>query len=407
LPCAIVGSLFLLLFGPKLLPTRGSPAAQLADPRQYTAEMIVPPGSPLIGKSIEQAGLRQLPGCFLVEIDRQGTGIVAVGPEETLQADDRLIFAGIVESIRDLQNLRGLVPATNQVFKLDSPRYRRQLFEAVVSNTCPLAGKTIRDGRFRNHYNAVVLAVARGGERIRRKIGDIELRPGDTLLIEANATFAQQHRDSRDFFLVSAIEDSTPRRHERAPLALLILTGMVVLAAWGVVSMLVAAVLAAALMVLTRCCGLAEARNAIDWPVLIVIGAALGLGVGIERSGAAELLAGSVLGIAGGNPYLTLIGVYLVTWMLTEILTNNAAVALMFPIAISAAQQLEVNLLPFVMVLMIAGSASFATPIGYQTNLMVYGPGGYRFTDYTRIGIPMTLLVGSTALLLAPRVWPF
>ena len=406
LPCAVVGSLFLLLFGPKLLPTRGSPAAQLADPRQYTAEMIVPAGSPLIGKSIEQAGLRQLPGCFLVEIDRQGTGILAVGPEETLQADDRLIFAGIVESIRDLQNLRGLVPATNQVFKLDSPRYRRQLFEAVVSNTCPLAGKTIRDGRFRNHYNAVVLAVARGGERIRRKIGDIELRPGDTLLIEASATFAQQHRDSRDFFLVSAIEDSTPRRHERAPLALLILTAMVVLAAWGVVSMLVAAVLAAALMVLTRCCGLAEARNAIDWPVLIVIGAALGLGAGIERSGAAELLAGSVLGVAGGNPYLTLIGVYLVTWLLTEILTNNAAVALMFPIAISAAQQLEVNLLPFVMVLMIAGSASFATPIGYQTNLMVYGPGGYRFTDYARIGIPMTLLVGSTALLLAPRVWP-
>ncbi|MEX2301149.1 MAG: SLC13 family permease [Bryobacterales bacterium] len=407
LPCAIVGSLFLVLFGPKLLPTRGSPAAQLADPRQYTAEMIVPVGSPLIGKSIEQAGLRQLPGCFLVEIDRQGTGIVAVGPEETLQAEDRLIFAGIVESIRDLQNLRGLVPATNQVFKLDSPRYRRQLFEAVVSNTCPLAGKTIRDGRFRNHYNAVVLAVARGGERIRRKIGDIELRPGDTLLIEASATFAQQHRDSRDFFLVSTIEDSTPRRHERAPLALLILTGMVVLAAWGVVSMLVAAVLAAALMVLTRCCGLAEARNAIDWPVLIVIGAALGLGAGIERSGAAELLAGSVLGIAGGNPYLTLVGVYLVTWLLTEILTNNAAVALMFPIAISAAQQLEVNLLPFVMVLMVAGSASFATPIGYQTNLMVYGPGGYRFTDYARIGIPMTLLVGSTALLLAPRIWPF
>jgi di/tricarboxylate transporter len=407
LPCAVAGSVFLLLFGPKLLPTRGSPAAELADPRQYTAEMIVPAGSPLIGKSIEQAGLRQLPGCYLVEIDRQGTSILAVGPEETLQADDRLIFAGIVESIRDLQNLRGLVPATNQVFKLDSPRYRRQLFEAVVSSTCPLAGKTIRDGRFRNHYNAVVLAVARGGERIRRKIGDIELRPGDTLLIEASSTFAQQHRDSRDFFLVSAIEDSTPRRHERALLALVILTGMVVLAAWGAVSMLVAAILAAALMVLTRCCGLAEARNAIDWPVLIVIGAALGLGQGIEQSGAAEVLAGSVLGAAGGNPYGALIAVYVVTWLLTEILTNNAAVALMFPIAISAAQQLEVDLLPFVMVLMIAGSASFATPIGYQTNLMVYGPGGYHFTDYARVGIPMTLLVGSTALLLAPQVWPF
>jgi di/tricarboxylate transporter len=407
LPCALVGSVFLLLFGPKLLPTRGSPAAQLADPRQYTAEMIVPAGSPLVGKSIEQAGLRHLPGSYLAEIERQGASILAVGPEQTLEANDRLIFAGIVESIRDLQNLRGLVPATNQVFKLDSPRYRRQLFEAVVSNICPLAGKTIRDGRFRNRYNAVVLAVARGGERIRGKIGDIELRPGDTLLIEANATFAQQHRDSRDFFLVSAIEDSTPRRHERAPLALLILAGMVVLAASGVVSMLVAAILAAALMVLTRCCGLIEARNSVDWAVLIVIGAALGLGVAIERSGAAQLLAGSVLSAAGSDPYWALVGVYLVTWLLTEILTNNAAVALVFPIAISAAQQLEVNPMPFVMTLMIAGSASFATPIGYQTNLMVYGPGGYRFTDYTRVGLPLSLLIGLTALLVAPRVWPF
>ena len=407
LPCAAVGSLFLLLFGPKLLPTRGSPAAQLSDPRQYTAEMIVPAGSPLVGKSIEQAGLRHLPGSYLAEIERQGTSILAVGPEETLQADDRLIFAGIVESIRDLQNLRGLVPATNQVFKLDSPRYRRQLFEAVVSNTCPMAGRTIRDGRFRNRYNAVVLAVARGGERIRRKIGDIELRPGDTLLIEANPGFAQQHRDSRDFLLVSAIENSTPRRHERAPLALLILAGMVVLAASGVVSMLVAAVLAAALMVLTRCCGLNEARNSVDWGVLIVIGAALGLGAAIEGSGAAQLLAGAVLGAAGSDPYRTLIAVYLVTWLLTEILTNNAAVALMFPIAISAAQQLDANLMPFIMMLMIAGSASFATPIGYQTNLMVYGPGGYHFTDYTRIGLPMSLLIGATALLVAPLVWPF
>jgi di/tricarboxylate transporter len=407
LPCALVGSLYLLLFGPKLLPARGSTTAQLSDPRQYTAEMIVPPGSALIGRSIEQAGLRQLPGCYLVEIDRQGTSIMAVGPEETLQANDRLIFAGIVESIRDLQNLRGLVPATNQVFKLDSPRYRRQLFEAVVSNTCPLAGKTIRDGRFRNQYNAVVLAVARGGERIRRKIGDIELRAGDTLLIEANPGFARQHRDSRDFFLVSAIEDSTPRRHEHSTRALLILAGMVLLAASDATSMLLAAILAAGLMVLTRCCTLAEARNSVDWPVLIVIGASLGLGAAIEESGAADLLAGSVLSAAGSDPYLTLIGVYFVTWLLTELLTNNAAVALMFPIAIAAAEQLEVNLLPFVMMLMIAGSASFVTPIGYQTNLMVYGPGGYHFTDYVRIGTPLALLVGLTALLVAPLVWPF
>jgi di/tricarboxylate transporter len=407
LPCAVAGSFFLLLFGPRLLPTRGSPVAQLSDPREYTAEMIVPEGSPLVGKSIEAAGLRHLPGSYLVEIERQGISVMAVGPEEILQTNDRLIFTGIVESIRDLQNLRGLTPATNQVFKLDSPRYRRQLFEAVVSNTCPLTGKSIRDGRFRNRYNAVVLAVARNGERLRGKIGDIVLRPGDTLLIEAHSTFAQQQRDSRDFFLVSAIEDSRPRRHEHSRVALLILAAMVVAAATGFLDMLVAAVVASGLMVLTRCCSLAEARNSVEWSVLILIGAALGLGRAMETSGAAALLAESVLQLAGSDPYLTLVGVYVATWLLTEILTNNAAVALMFPIAIAAAQELGVNAMPFVIVLMIAGSSSFVTPIGYQTNFMVYGPGGYRFSDYTRIGTPLGLVVGTTALLLTPLVWPF
>jgi di/tricarboxylate transporter len=157
---------------------------------------------------------------------------------------------------------------------------------------------------------------------------------------------------------------------------------------------------------MARCCTWTEARNSIDWSVLIVIGAALGFGAAIEQSGAAQLLARSVLSAAVNDPYLTLIAVYLVTWPLTEFITHNAAVALMFPVAMTAARELEVSPLPFIM-LMIAGSASFSTPIGYQTNLMVYGPGGYRFTDYTRIGIPMTLLVGSTALLLAPLVWPF
>jgi di/tricarboxylate transporter len=160
-------------------------------------------------------------------------------------------------------------------------------------------------------------------------------------------------------------------------------------------------------MVITRCCNLDEARNNIDWSLLVVVGASLGLGQALQKSGAAHLLAKTVLNAAGNDPYLSLIGIYLVTWIVTEILTNNAAVALMFPITIATAQQLHVNLLPFIIVLMIAGSAGFVTPIGYQTNLMVYGPGGYRFSDYMKIGLPLSILVGATCLLVVPLVWRF
>lgn len=407
LPCAVLGALFLLLAGPVLLPARGSAASQLSDPREYTAEMIVPPGSPLIGKSIEEAGLRHLPGAYVVEIERGGESLLAVGPEQTLREYDRLVLAGIVESIRDLQNLRGLVPATNQVFKLDSPRYVRQLFEAVVSNSCPLIGKTIRDGRFRNRYNAVVLAAARNGERLRSKIGDIELRPGDTLLIEANSSFATQQRDSRDFFLVSRIENSAPRRHERASLAVAILAGMVLAAASGVLSMFTAALLASLLMLVTRCCSLSDARNSLDWQVLVAIGVALGLGRAIELSGAAGVISNTILAAAGRDPRMVLAAFYLATMLTTEVITHNAAVALMFPIGIATAGRLGVSPMPFMMVLMMAGSASFASPIGYQTNLMVYGPGGYRFTDYLRVGLPLSALVWLTTIAVVPLVWPF
>ncbi len=406
LPVALIGCLFVWLAGPFLLPDRGSPSSQLREAREYMAEMIVPPGSPLVGKTIEEAGLRHLPGAFVAEIERDGESLVAVGPEQRLKANDRLVLVGVVDSIRDLQQLRGLVPATDQVFKLDSPRYRRRLFEAVVSNTCPLVGKTIRDGRFRNRYNAVVLAVARNGERLRGKIGDIVLRPGDTLLIEAGPSFAVQQRDSRDFFLISGVEHSTPRRHERATLALAILAVMVVAAAAGI-NMLSAALVAAFLMVATGCCSLSDARNSLEWPVLIAIGAALGLGRAMEVSGAAHSLAAAILSLAGQQAWLTLAAFYVASAVLTEILTNNAVAALMFPVALASAEQLGVSPLPFVMALMIAASAGFATPIGYQTNLMVYGPGGYRFGDYLRLGIPLDVVVGFTTVFLVPLIWPF
>jgi di/tricarboxylate transporter len=170
--------------------------------------------------------------------------------------------------------------------------------------------------------------------------------------------------------------------------------------------MLSAAMAASCLMVLTRCCSVNDARRRIDWPVLIVIGAALGIGKAIEQSGLGGALAETVIQAAGQDPWLALVAVYAVTVLVTEIMTNNAAVALVFPIALATAQQLNLNFMPFAIAIMMAGSASFATPFGYQTNLMVYGPGGYRFSDYLKIGVPISLLVGLVAVLLIPLIWP-
>jgi len=407
LPTALVGMAYILLFSRLLLPDRRPVMAQLQDPREYTVEMLVEPGSPLVGKTIEEAGLRHLEGMFLAEIEREGQVLPAVGPQERLKENDRLLFVGIVESVIELQRIRGLKPATDQVFKLHAPRTQRTLVEAVVSNSCRLVGASIREGQFRSVYNAVVIAVARNGERIRKKIGDIVLRPGDTLLLEATPAFLAQHRNSRDFFLVSRVENSTPLRHERAVVAVGILAVMVTVVTLGWLSMLNASMLAAGLMILTRCCSGSLARRTVDWSVLLTIAAALGIARALETTGAAETIAHKIIGMAGGDPWLTLAAVYGATMLFTELITNNAAAALIFPIAMATAESLGVNFRPFVLAIMMAASASFSTPIGYQTNLMVYGPGGYRFTDYFRIGIPLNLLAWATAVTIIPRVWPF
>ncbi len=416
-PAAVAGIGFLLVAGRWLLPNRLPPINMSADPREYTIEMLVEPGSPLVGKSIEDAGLRHLPGLYLAEIDREGTVLPAVGPEEVLRANDRLVFVGIVDSMVDLQKIRGLVPATDQVFKLDSPRSQRCLIEAVASNSCPVVGRTIRDGRFRSIYNAVVIAVARQGERVRGKIGDIVLRAGDTLLLEAHPSFVSQHRNSRHFFLISGLENSTPPRHDRAALALAVMLTMVGLVTFsenwgplpvvGQITMLKAALVAAGLMIAARCCRTREARRAIDWQVLLAIAASFGIGRALEKTGAADAVTNTIIDAVGGNPWLSLVALYGVTLIVTELITNNAAAALMFPFALATAGNLHANPMPFLIAVMMAASAGFATPIGYQTNLMVYGPGGYRFGDYLKVGVPLDLLIWAVTVTIAPLVWPF
>lgn len=407
LPATVVGYAYLTLLGPWLIPVRRPARSEFENPREYSVEMLVEPDSPLVGKTIENAGLRHLPGTFLAEIDRNGMVLPAVGPEVQLNAGDRLVFVGIVESVIDLQKIRGLIPATDEVFKLESPRATRCMIEAVVSNIGPMVGKTIRDARFRSIYKAVVLAVARNGQRIDKKIGDIVLQPGDTLLLEAHPSFVDEQRNSRDFLLVSRLEDSNPPQHDRALVAFAILIGMVLVKVLVGLSILKVALLAGALMVITGCCSPTVARRSIDWQVLIAIAAAVGIGAAMDKTGAAKVIADVPIWLAGGNPWVTLAVVYLVTMIATEFITNVAAAALMFPLAMSAAAGLDVNHMPFVIAVMMAASASFSTPIGYQTNLMVYGPGGYRFTDYLRVGLPLGLLVWLITVVVAPTVWPF
>jgi di/tricarboxylate transporter len=407
LPAAIVGTLFVVVAGRWLLPERKPPLRVPEEAREYAIEMLLEETSPLIGRSIEEAGLRQLPGAFLAEIERGDTLLPAVAPTERLRAGDRLLFVGVVDSMLDLVRLRGLVPAPDQLFKLDTPRAERRLFEAVVSESCPVTGKTIRDGQFRSRYDAVVIAVARNGERLRGKVGDVQLRPGDTLLLEARPSFATRQRNSRDFLLVHELQGSSVPRHERAGLATAILAGMVVAAAGGIASMFEAALVAAALMILTRCTSSSAARASIDWSVLTVIGASLGIGQALLTTGAASGVAHWWLGLVGESPWTALLGVYLLTSLFTALITNNAAAVLIFPIAQATAAGLSVSVLPFVVTIMMAASASFATPISYQTNLMVYGPGGYRFSDYLRIGLPLNLLLGVVTVGLTPLIWPF
>ncbi|MCK5354282.1 MAG: anion permease, partial [Methyloprofundus sp.] len=407
IPVTVIGCLYLFLAAPLLLADRTSAIEKFSDVREYLVEMLVKPGCELAGKTVQDAGLRHLPGLFLIEIIRNGEIIPVVSPQTVMQINDRLVFAGAVDSVVELRRIRGLVIASDQVFKLGTHEYERRLFEAVVSAESPIINLNIRKARFRHRYNAVILSIARNGQRLTGKLGDIQLQPGDTLLLEAQKGFLFKFRNSRDFLLISRLENSNHVRHERAPWAFAIMTAMIMLIVSDSMSILPAAVLAAAAMLITGCLNMETARRSIDYQVLLVIACAFGLGIAVQKVGLANIIAGQALLLADGDPWLMLLLIYFVTVLLTETITNNAAAIVMFPIAMSAADSLGVSAAPYAVAVMIAASASFITPIGYQTNLMVFGPGGYRFIDYIKLGLPLSLIVASIALWLIPQVWGF
>lgn len=406
-PLLVIGGAFLVLVGHKLLPDRGGVSEELDQIREYGVEVIVASSGPLVGKTIAQAGLRALNYGYLTEIDRGGRLITAVEPDRTLQGGDRLYFVGAPECASELRRIQGLNPANGSVHKLEMANHQRCLVEVVLGPEFASLGKTIRDSRFRTGFNAVILSVSREGRRVPGKLGDITFRMGDTLLLEASHQFVEQYRFRRDFLLVSALNDSTPPDFHKAPRALGILAVMVLLSATGLLTILEAAFLAAGAMIVTGCLTASRARRSVDLPVLVIIASSFALGNAMTETGAAQWVAGGLLGFGPLTPWLALAMVYVLTAIFTEVITNNAAAVLMFPIALAVSEQLGVSFLPFAVAVMFAASASFITPLGYQTNLMVYGPGRYRFTDYLRLGVPLSLLIGSVAIGLIPLVWGF
>ncbi len=388
LPLAIIGVAYLIFAAPKILPQRIPVIEPLSDPRQYTARLEVAAGGPLDGRTIAEAKLRRLDGLFLVEIQRTGDSISAPGPDQRLRGNDTLVFAGAVEQIVALRSTPGLNPDGEK--KTSTNSRGRLMIEAVISNSFPGLKSSIREFGFRARYDAAVIAVARNGERVTGRIGDIVLQVGDTLLLEANESFLARNRSSRDFFLVSGLP-SSDLRPQRAILALSILIAMIGAATYSG-NMLAPSLAAAVAMVVCGCLRAADARASIDISILLVIGAGLGLSNAVEASGLGASLGQFILGLGAGSILASLAAVYLVTAILTNLISNAAAAAIVFPLALATATQAHTDPMPFVLAVLFAASAAFATPIGYQTNLMIYGPGGYRFSDFVRFGLPLNII---------------
>jgi len=404
LPAALAGILFMLVFFPRWLPDRRE-KKPFGNLREFTLEVAIDSGGPLVGQSVENAGLRGLRRVYLVEIERDGRVITPVRSEEILRGGDRLVFAGDTEAISDLLRMRGIVPSDHHDSDTTGTTVEeRRLVEAVVSPHCEVIGRSIREAEFRKRYGAAVLAVAREGQRVAGNLGSIKLKAGDSLLLEARPGFALRQRYSKDFLLINDLEAESPR-HEKGLTSWLILIAIVLAAGTGLISMLNAGLIGAGAMLLTRCCSVNQAQKSLDLPVLITIAASFALGVALQKTGVAAVLAEGVISLSYGHPWLMLILVYLCVSLLTEMVTNNAAAIIMVPIVLQITASAGLNPEPFMFAVMMAASASFATPLGYQTNLMVYGPGGYRFSDYLKVGIPMNLLVGAVTVTILLTGW--
>ena len=407
IPIALLGLALVVTLAPIVLPARRSPRSDAEDRyREFTLEMTVETGGAIDGASVEDAKLRDLAGVFLVALERSGEQIVPVRPEYVLRGGDRLRFAGKANDVVDLQALGGLASAeTEHLSALDTRR--PGVYEAVIGGASPLVGRTLKEIGFRGRYQAAAIAIHRAGQRVDAKLGEVPLRVGDTLLLLSDSRFRDRWLDRNDFLLISGGSEidrpDTRRRWIVAAVALAI----VGVAASGALPLVVTALVGAMVIVATGILTPGQARDAVDLDVVVTVAAAFGLAAAVQSSGLADVFAdGITRAFEWAGPRGVLLGIVLTTVVMTELITNNAAALLVFPIAIASAPSAAVDPRGIAIAVAIAASASFLTPIGYQTNTMVYGPGGYHFGDYARLGAPLTILVVVATVALIPMLWP-
>jgi di/tricarboxylate transporter len=391
-PMVVLGLLYLFFFSNKMLPSKSDAMADFSqNSREYLVEAQVRRKSQLIGKTVEEAGLRNLKGLFLVEIIRGSYKIKAVSPDVILEQDDILIFAGDTHTVAEMVNSKsGLtLPSVGMMYR----KKKTEVVEIVISYNSSLLNKTVKEVRFRAKYDAAVIAVHRNGEKISGKIGDIVLKPGDVLLLFTGEDFVNRTAHTQDFYFISKVRDFHKVEGYKVAVMLGGLFLAIILAAFKLVSLFMGLLVLIIAAFALKIANPKVLPKAIDYNLALIIVLSLALGIAMRKSGAAELIADFIISVfmPFGKVGL-LFGIYLITAFLGAYIGNKAAVALVFPISLTMAANLDFQPMPFILVVSFSAAANFITPVGYQTNLMVYGPGGYSFNDFFRLGFPLTVL---------------
>jgi len=388
-----------MLLATRLLPDHEREKVSIAE---YLVEAEVTAGSPLIGKSIAENGLRELDSLFLVEIVRGEHLISPVAPQEYIELGDKLIFSGDISRVSLLDRFAGL-----RTFAADEGLLRDNLMQVIVLPGATVEGRTIKESGFRSLFDAAVVGLRRGGQRLSGKLGTITLQAGDSLMLATGNDFFARRNVDKNFLVVGSRDVQL-----RLPPLVDFVVGagmiaVVALAALGVVELIKGLVAMLVLMLALRVVRAGELRRRFPFEIVMIIASALVLAEALANSGLVARLADALhVGLAGGDPFIALAGVYAGTLLLTELMTNNAAAALAFPVAYGLAQSYGLDVLPFAMAVAYGASASFLTPYGYTTNLMVQNLGGYRFADYLRFGLPVSIAYSITVLILLPRFFP-
>jgi di/tricarboxylate transporter len=405
LPAALIVLIYFIVIGHRSLPEYKITSKDDDTDRSYQFDLEVPADSELINRTVEEAGLRALGNAFLIHKHRDGRYIGPIGPDTVLQAGDLLTFIGEMKHVDELTAGKGLrhpVPVLD-----DKPEGDISLFEAVVSESSPLVGRTLKESEFRDRYHGVVVGIQRHDEYLRGALGNIPIKSGDLLLIEAKPGFDKRWNGTKeDFYLVAEKGHRNLPVSEKAPLVMLILVLMIGIAAVGLAPIVITAFIAAVLIVLTGCVHPRQFISALNPSILLIIAGAIGVGQAMDTSGLAVAGSSVMLDMTSAFGFIAVIAaIYITTNVLTECITNNAAAVLMVPLAIAAAYEIGIDPHAVSVTVAMAASASFLTPFGYHTNLMVMGAGGYKFTDYVKAGIPVTLIVMTVTVIMVSLLW--